>query len=56
MKIDREPLVCNNSKIDYCDNYMYLGSPFTDAGSPSTAVELHANKNVSCFKICIAYK
>ena len=41
---DREPLVCNDSKIDYCDKYMYLGSPFTNDGSPSTAVKLHANK------------
>ena len=23
---------------------MYLGSPFTDDGSPSTAIKLHANK------------
>ena len=41
---DREAIVCNDSNIDYCDNCIYLGCPFTDDGSSSTAVKLHANK------------
>ena len=43
---DKETIVCNGISIEYCDNYMYLGSPFTDDGSPSTAVKLHANKKM----------
>ncbi len=43
---DKEAIVYNDERIDYCDDYMYLGSPFTDDGSPSTAVKLHATKKM----------
>ena len=39
---DKEPIVCNSDMISYCNQYVYLGSPFTDDGSPSTAVKQHA--------------
>lgn len=43
---DIEALMYNDNRIDYCTKYMYLGSPFTDDGSASTAVNLHANKKM----------
>ncbi len=45
-KEDKEPLVCNSDTISYCNHYIYLGSPFTDDGSPSTAIKMHANSKM----------
>ena len=39
---DKEPIVCNGDVLNYCNQYTYLGSPFTDDGSPSTAIKQHA--------------
>ena len=36
-QMDKEPLVYNHNIINYVNQYIYLGSPFTDDGSPSTA-------------------
>lgn len=43
---DRKAILCNNNRIDYCTSYIYLGSPFADDGSASTAIKLHANKKM----------
>ena len=43
---DREPIECNGNIIDYCKQYIYLGSPFTEDGSPSTAIRIHANNKM----------
>ena len=32
--------------ISYCNQYVYLGSPFPDDGSPSTAIKLHGNNKM----------
>ena len=48
---DKEPLIYNNNVINYCKQYIYLGSPFTDDGSPSTAIKIHASN-----KMCHALK
>ena len=39
---EKEPIVCNSDVISYCNMYLYLGSPFTDDGSPTTAIKQHA--------------
>ena len=39
---DKEPLVYYDKVINYCKHYIYLGSPFTDDGSPSSAIKMHA--------------
>ena len=43
---DKEPILYNNVIINYCKQYIYLGSPFTDDGSPSTAIKIHANNKM----------
>ena len=43
---DSEPLRVDELVVDYCNQYIYLGSPFTSDGSPSSAVRAHA-----CIKI-----
>ena len=48
---DKKPFVYNNNIINYTNQYIYLGSPFTDDGSPSTAIKVHANN-----KMCHALK
>ena len=40
---DFEPLVVNELSVDYCSQYVYLGSLFTSDGSISAAVRAHAN-------------
>ena len=43
---DKEPILCDNNVIGYSNLYIYLGSPFTDDGSPSTAIKQHANNKM----------
>ena len=40
---DSEPLRVDDLVVDYCNQYIYLGSPFTSDGSPSSAVKAHAS-------------
>ena len=42
----RDPIEYNGNIINYCKQYIYLGSPFTDDGSPSTAIKVHANNKM----------
>ena len=44
--VDKEPIELNGNIIDYCKQYIYLGSPFTEDGSPSTAIKIHANNKM----------
>lgn len=46
---DKEPFSVGGTsmKVEHCDSYMYLGSPFTCDGSVSSAVKVHA-KNKLC--------
>ena len=39
---DKEPMVMDGIAVKHCDLYIYLGSPFTSDGSPSSAVKAHA--------------
>ena len=48
---DMESIIYNNNTINYCKQYIYLGSPFTDDGNPSTAIKIQANN-----KMCHALK
>ena len=48
---DKEPLYYYGNLINYCKSYIYLGSPFTDDGSPSSAIKIHASN-----KMCHALK
>ena len=41
-KTDAEPLVVNDLITEKCDEYVYLGSPFTNTGSVSSAVKTQA--------------
>ena len=41
-KTDSEPLKVNDLIIEKCDEYVYLGSPFTSSGSVSSAVKTQA--------------
>ena len=43
---DKEPILYNDMVINYSKQYIYLGSPFTDDGSPSTAIKIHANNKM----------
>lgn len=40
---DRESLVVEGLVIEHCDQYVYLGSPFTSDGRVSSAVKAHAS-------------
>ena len=40
---DREPLVVGDLAVEYCDTYVYLGSPFTSDGSATSAVRVYAD-------------
>ena len=48
---DKDCIIYNDNSISYCKQYIYLGSPFTDDGNPSTAIKIHANN-----KMCHALK
>lgn len=48
---DKELINCRNNHVGYCNQYIYLGSPFSDDGSPSTAIKIHAAN-----KMCHALK
>lgn len=48
---DREPLVVDELKVEWCNSYIYLGSPFTSDGCVSSAVKEHAKR-----KMCHALK
>ena len=52
--VDKEPIELNGNIIDYCKQYIYLGSPFTEDGSPSTAIKIHAN-NKMCHVLKFIY-
>ena len=48
---DKQPIALDDNIINYTNQYIYLGSPFTDDGSPSTAIKIHASN-----KLCHALK
>ena len=39
---DGEPMHVGNLIVEHCEKYIYLGSPFTADGSPTSAVKAHA--------------
>ncbi|XP_045109713.1 uncharacterized protein LOC123503778 [Portunus trituberculatus] len=43
---DSDQVVVNDSVMEHCMNYTYLGSPFTSDGSVSSAVEVHAREKM----------
>ena len=45
--LDREPLIIDELRVEHCEMYIYLGSPFTSDGSVSSAVKAHANIKMS---------
>ena len=45
-KEDKEPILYNKVIINYSKQYIYLGSPFTDDGLPSSAIKIHANNKM----------
>ena len=44
---DELPLITQNKKMEYCKNYLYLGSWFTDDGKQESMLKLHEPKLVS---------
>ena len=40
---DREPFELGDFVVQPCEQYMYLGSPFTCDGSISSSVKVHTN-------------
>ena len=46
--IDKQPIVINGLIIEPCDQYIYLGSPFTSDGSISTTIKTHAQSKICC--------
>ena len=44
---DELPLITQNKKMEYCKNYLYLGSWFTDDGKQESILKLHEPKLVS---------
>ena len=46
-EIDKEPLVFQNSVIEYCRHYLYLGAWFSDDGNMKSILELHENSSLS---------
>ncbi len=48
---DREPLVVDGLSVEWCNSYLYLGSPFTSDGCVSSAAKEHAKR-----KMCHALK
>ena len=48
---DREPIILDDNIIMYRKQYISLGSPFTDDGSPTSAIKIHAN-----IKVCHVLK
>lgn len=47
---DKENVISENNVISCCDRYIYLVSPFTDNGSPSSAIKLHASSK-TCYTL-----
>ncbi len=43
---DREPIIVDDLMVEWCDMYVYLGSPFTSDGSVSSAVKAHAERKM----------
>ncbi len=39
---DRIPFILEQFNVEWCDKYVYLGSPFNCDGNPSSAVAEHA--------------
>ena len=46
-EIDKEPLVFQNSVIEYCRHYLYLGAWFSDDGNMKSILELHEKSSLS---------
>ena len=44
---DREPMVVNGLRVEWCHTYTYLGSPFTSDGCVSSSIKEHANIKIS---------
>ena len=44
---DRESFVFELFTVAWCDRYIYLGSPFTSDGKPSSAIKEHASSKTS---------
>ena len=43
---DKEDLVIADMCVKRCSHYVYLGSPFADAGSPSDSIKFNANSRM----------
>lgn len=52
---DKEPLIVNNVIVEWCDMYIYLGSPFTSDGSFFSAVKPHAERKMKDFKKYVSF-
>ena len=48
---DQEDLVIEDMRVKRCSHYVYLGSPFSDAGSTSDSIKVNAN-----IRMCQALK
>ena len=54
-KTDAEPLVVNDLITEKCDEYVYLGSPFTNTGSVSSAVKTQAALKMPHLLKCVSF-
>ena len=52
---DKVPIIVNRLVVKHCDNYIYLGSPFTSDGSISSAIKIHAQEKLAHFHKFIAF-
>ena len=46
-EVEKEALRVDDLVVEWCDKYVYLGSPFTGDGSVSSVVRAHATAKIS---------
>ena len=52
---DKEPMIIGNLKVEWCNRYVYLGSPFTSDGSVFSAVKAHAGRKMKVISKFISF-
>ncbi len=53
--IDKEAMVVDNMRVEWCDMYLYPGSPFTSNGSVFSAVKVHTERKMKDVKKYILF-
>ena len=47
---DKEPMIIDNLKVEWCNRYVYLGFPFTSDGSVFSIIKAHAERKIKVIR------